>query len=89
MKCDFVAYRDAGRQYNGGIFSNGDKNMLAQNLGKMDRVIRLVGGAALIALAATGTIGIWGWLGAVFVATAFLNFCPIYRVFGLKTCSEC
>lgn len=62
---------------------------LSQNLGKPDRLIRLIGGAALIALAAMGTIGVWGYIGAVFVATAFMNFCPIYRALGIKTCSDC
>ncbi|HID68537.1 MAG TPA: DUF2892 domain-containing protein [Roseibacterium sp.] len=63
--------------------------MLARNLGTYDRIARLAVGGLLVALAATGTIGIWGWLGAIFVATAFLNFCPIYRIFGLKTCKDC
>ncbi|WP_299869217.1 DUF2892 domain-containing protein [uncultured Roseobacter sp.] len=62
---------------------------LSRNLGTADRVIRLVGGAALVVLALMGTIGLWGWVGLVFVATAFVNFCPIYRLIGLKTCSDC
>ncbi|WP_195822279.1 YgaP family membrane protein [Roseobacter sp. MH60115] len=62
---------------------------LSRNLGTADRVIRLVGGAALVVLALMGTIGLWGWVGLVFVATAFVNFCPIYRLVGLKTCSDC
>lgn len=63
--------------------------MLARNLGTIDRIARLAVGALLIILAATGTIGVWGWVGAVLVATAFMNFCPIYRVLGLKTCQDC
>lgn len=62
---------------------------LTRNLGQIDRAARFAVGGLLIILALTGTIGIWGWLGAIFVATAFVNFCPIYRVFGLKTCSDC
>ncbi len=62
---------------------------LMRNLGKADRALRFVAGSALIILAATGIIGIWGWLGLIFVATAFLNFCPIYKILGLKTCTEC
>ena len=63
--------------------------MLARNLGTIDRIARLVVGALLIILALTGTIGVWGWIGVILVATAFMNFCPIYRVFGLKTCQDC
>lgn len=62
---------------------------LSRNLGTVDRVFRLVGGAALVVLALMGTIGVWGWVGLVFVATAFMNFCPIYRLIGVKTCSDC
>ena len=62
---------------------------LTRNLGQADRIARLVLGALMIVLALTGTIGVWGWLGAILVATAFMNFCPIYRIFGLKTCTDC
>lgn len=62
---------------------------LSQNVGSADKIARLVIGALLIVLAITGVIGVWGWLGLVLVGTAFMNFCPIYRVFGLKTCQDC
>lgn len=60
-----------------------------RNLATWDRAARLILGALLIVLAIAGTIGLWGYLGVIFVATAFMNFCPIYRVFGLKTCTDC
>lgn len=63
--------------------------MLARNLGTLDRLARFAVGALLIVLALTGTIGVWGWIGAILVATAFMNFCPIYRIVGLKTCQDC
>ncbi|SHE74819.1 Protein of unknown function [Ruegeria intermedia] len=62
---------------------------MTRNLGQFDRIARLALGAVLIILAAMGTIGVWGYLGVIFVGTAFLNFCPIYRVLGIKTCSDC
>lgn len=62
---------------------------MTRNLGQIDRIARLILGALLIVLAAMGTIGIWGYLGVIFVGTAFVNFCPIYKVFGLKTCQGC
>ncbi len=43
-------------------------------------------GLALIALAATGVIGIWGYIGVVPLATAFFRFCPAYVPFGISTC---
>jgi fatty acid desaturase len=35
------------------------------NVGGMDRILRIVVGLVLIALAATGTVGWWGWLGVI------------------------
>jgi len=59
---------------------------LTANVGTTDRVIRIVAGLALIALTLMGQIGIWGWLGLVPIATAFLKFCPAYTLFGIRTC---
>lgn len=59
------------------------------NLGAADRILRLALGAALIALAVTGVFAPWGYVGAIFVATAFVKFCPLYALVGLKTCRDC
>jgi hypothetical protein len=56
------------------------------NVGGIDRVLRIVVGLALIALALTGTIGAWGWIGIVPVATALFRFCPLYTVLGFSSC---
>lgn len=56
------------------------------NVGGIDRILRLVAGLALIALTLTGTIGVWGWIGVVLVATAAIGFCPLYPMLGLNTC---
>ncbi|MGP1571306.1 MAG: YgaP family membrane protein [Moraxella sp.] len=55
------------------------------NLGKIDRILRFVLGAVLVGLAAAKIIGIWGFLGIILLATAFMNFCPIYRLLGIST----
>ena len=62
---------------------------ITRNLANWDRAGRFILGLAMIVLAATGLIGGWGYLGAIFVATAFMNFCPLYRIVGFKTCSDC
>ena len=62
---------------------------MTTNVGTVDLILRLVLGALLVVLALTGTIGVWGWLGLVFIGTAFFKFCPIYKVLGMKTCSDC
>ncbi|MFZ2541426.1 MAG: DUF2892 domain-containing protein [Gallionella sp.] len=56
------------------------------NTGNIDRAIRAILGLALIALAATGTVGVWGWIGIVPLLTAIFSFCPGYAIFGMSTC---
>lgn len=56
------------------------------NVGSIDRIARVVVGLLLITLAAMGSIGAWGWIGIVPLATAAFGFCPLYSVLGLNTC---
>ena len=56
------------------------------NVGGIDRVLRVMLGAVLIALTMMDTIGPWGWIGVVPLSTAALGFCPLYAVLGLNTC---
>lgn len=62
---------------------------MTRNLANWDRGARLALGALLIVLALTGAIGAWGYIGAIFIGTAFVSFCPVYRIFGMKTCKDC
>ena len=57
------------------------------NVGGIDRVLRIVIGLVLIGLAATGTVGWWGWLGIVPLATGAVGWCPPYALLGWSTCS--
>jgi membrane protein implicated in regulation of membrane protease activity len=57
-----------------------------QNIGGIERIIRIVAGLVLIALAATGTAGWWGWLGVVPLATGLIGWCPPYSLLGINTC---
>jgi branched-subunit amino acid ABC-type transport system permease component len=59
---------------------------MKKNVGGIDRVLRIVAGLALIALAATGLIGPWGWLGVIVLATGVFSFCGAYTLVGLSTC---
>jgi len=60
---------------------------MKKNVGGIDRILRIVAGLVLMGLAASGTIGAWGWLGVVVAATGAFRFCPAYLPFGIKTCS--
>jgi Protein of unknown function (DUF2892) len=58
------------------------------NVGNTDRIARIVVGLALIVLALTGVIGVWGWIGIVPVLTGVFRFCPAYPLLGMNTCSK-
>lgn len=57
------------------------------NEGTIDRSLRVVVGLALIGLAATGTVGVWGWIGVLPLVTGIVGFCPGYAIFGMSTCA--
>jgi len=48
--------------------------------------LRIIAGLVLIGLAATGTVGVWGYIGIVPLLTGIFKFCPAYAIFGLSTC---
>ncbi len=56
------------------------------NEGTIDRALRIIAGLALVGLAATGTIGAWGWIGIVPIATGLIGWCPAYTMLGINTC---
>lgn len=56
------------------------------NMGGIDRSVRIIAGVTLVALAATGTIGLWGYIGIVAIATGAIGWCPAYLPFGFSTC---
>ena len=59
---------------------------MKQNAGSLDRILRIVAGLVLIGLAATGTVGVWGWIDVVPLATGLFGFCPAYTLLGINTC---
>jgi hypothetical protein len=60
---------------------------MQRNAGTVDRALRALAGLILIALTLMGTIGVWGWIGVVLLATAAIGFCPAYPLLGINTCS--
>lgn len=60
--------------------------MFKLNLGAIDRVLRVLVGAALIALVFIGPQTPFGWLGLVPLLTGAIGFCPAYCPLGLSTC---
>ncbi len=60
--------------------------MIKPNLGGIDRAIRILAGASLLALAFVGPQTPWGYLGLVPLLTGVIGFCPAYCPLGLSTC---
>ncbi|MES2385289.1 MAG: DUF2892 domain-containing protein [Pseudomonadota bacterium] len=56
------------------------------NEGVIDRSLRVVAGLVLIGLAATGTVGLWGYIGVVPLLTGAVGMCPIYSLLGINSC---
>lgn len=64
---------------------------MKKNMGIADRVIRIIVAAIFAALYFTGTVtGLTGTillvLGGIFLVTSVVSFCPLYTIFGIKTC---
>jgi hypothetical protein len=57
---------------------------MTANVGGIDRIVRVVVGLGLIAWALMGG-PVWAWIGVVPLATAAINWCPLYLPFGIST----
>jgi len=60
--------------------------MVFKNEGTIDRVLRVVAGAALVSLVFVGPETAWGWVGVVPLVTGLLGNCPVYSLLGISTC---
>ena len=56
------------------------------NEGGLDRVLRVIAGLGIISLAFVGPQTPWAWLGLVPLLTGLVGFCPVYALFGIRTC---
>jgi len=66
--------------------------VMTTNIGTVDRVLRIIVGAGLIAWALGLLPGVaaspWGWIGIVPLATALIGNCPAYSILGVSTCAK-
>lgn len=63
--------------------------MFSKNVGGIDRILRIVVGAALLLGFLLNGDGAYGWLyliGIIPLATGLLSTCPIYSILGMNTC---
>lgn len=66
---------------------------MKKNMGAIDKIIRVIIAIAFSVLFITGTVkGVLGYLllalGAIFLLTSVISFCPLYAPFKISTCKK-
>ena len=66
---------------------------MKKNMGNLDRALRVLAailfGVLYFTQMVTGTFGIiLVVLGAIFLATSVISFCPLYTIVGINTCDS-
>ena len=62
---------------------------MKKNIGSIERIVRIVAGIGVLALAFVGPKTPWAYLGIVPLATGLIGWCPPYSLFGISTCKDC
>jgi hypothetical protein len=62
---------------------------MKQNVGNIERVIRIVAGLGILSLAFIGPQSPWAYLGVVPLLTGLFGWCPPYAILGISTCGKC
>lgn len=60
--------------------------MNIKNEGNLDRILRVVVGAAAVSLVFVGPQSAWGWAGLIPLITGLVGTCPVYSLLGINTC---
>ncbi|MDP2893134.1 MAG: DUF2892 domain-containing protein [Sulfurimonas sp.] len=60
---------------------------MTKNIGKVDKVARIVVGVILIVLGMM-TNSLLGLIGIIPIVTAFLGTCPLYTLLNMNTCND-
>jgi len=72
------------------LYTNNKKRKMKKNMGTIDKVIRILVAVVIAILFYTNVItGLLGIvlmvLGAIFVVTSLISFCPLYLPFSINT----
>lgn len=59
---------------------------MKKNEGNVDRIVRVVIGAAILTQAFWGLQTPWAYIGLLPLVTGIVGFCPGYALFGITTC---
>lgn len=79
--------------YPKGVYNNyykGFGGLVMKNIGNTDRIIRVIIGLGVLSLVLllNGNLRFIGLIGLIPLFTAAIGFCPLYSIFGIKTCKN-
>lgn len=60
-------------------------DLLKNNVGKVDRIIRIILGVLLIGNVFYALQSPIGWIGVILLVTGIFGMCPLYSLLGLNT----
>ncbi|BBB22809.1 conserved hypothetical protein [Abyssogena phaseoliformis symbiont OG214] len=60
---------------------------MKQNVGSIDKILRIIAGIALI-IYALYSGALWAWIGIIPLLTGSMGWCPLYPVFGCSSCKK-
>jgi hypothetical protein len=60
-------------------------NLFKKNVGKVDRIIRVVVGIILVGNVFYALHHPIGWLGVILIVTGIVGTCPLYSIIGINT----
>jgi hypothetical protein len=74
--------------YDAGVINLHKETVMEQNVGGIDKLVRIVLGLALLAamLVVDGSARWLGLIGLVPLVTGLFGFCPLYSLFGISSC---
>ena len=61
---------------------------MLHNVGKNDRLLRIIIGLGLLSLTVVGPKSMWGLIGLVPLATGLVGTCALYSLLGISTGSS-
>lgn len=69
-------------------FYNNRESEMKQNVGGIDRGIRIIAGLLILSLffVLDENMRLWALLGVIPVLTGLIGWCPAYLPFGIRTC---
>ena len=60
-------------------------SLFKYNMGKIDRIIRIVLGVVLVGNVFVGLTSPLGWIGLVLIVTGIGGICPLYSLLNINT----